>query len=284
MLLKKGGLVVLDAAFDAFADASGTSAPCEIMSVAAFLFEKGKSAQLDLEWRQLLEPFLNHLPPEKRVFRMSTFMAHQRPYDKLNDAEWLSLRRRLIESVSGTLEFAVVSSVSAEGYKKMLPIGDNNPNLNQRITRKDILGGPFTMCGIWTMRSLASYIGRKNRAGDIVFFFEAGDPDQQELCARINDIARSPLLSSRYRYGGHSFVPKQCHHALGAADMMAWEYRIGIEEHLRSGSFHPGPFFLQLFDMPVGAMHFSPVNVQIQTMVMVVEESNRWAEERDFDE
>lgn len=125
-------------------------------------------------------------------------------------------------------------------------------------------------------------LDRDKKVGDIAYAFEAGDPDQNELSDRITKISRSAYLSRRYHYGGHAFVPKQYHHALGAADMLAWEYRIGVAEARRSPSaFRAGPFFSQLFSAPIAALHFSLPNLEVQTMAEMIQQASRWEEERD---
>lgn len=155
-LFCNGGLL---AVFQAFADASGTSDPCRILSVASFLFEKDLADKLDEEWDRILDPFLSHVPPGKRYFHMTAFKEHAEPYDKLNEAGWLSLRHDLIESVSKSLEFAVVCSIVVGEYEEAVSLGDNDPNVEKRIDRRTLLGGPFTMCGIWTMDALSDHLG-----------------------------------------------------------------------------------------------------------------------------
>jgi hypothetical protein len=138
------------------------------------------------------------------------------------------------------------------------------------------------MCGISALEAISEHLRKKNVSGEVVYFFEAGDLGQDELEDRIKAVSKSTYYSERYRYGAHAFVPKTKHHALGAADMLAWEYRTGFAEYLKyTANYQPGLFFEQLFRGPVAALHFSKQHLQIRTLSLALQRVNHWAKERE---
>ena len=261
--------------FEAFSDFSGTQQKNDRLSVACFLYEKSASQKLDDFWKDRLDPILRPLPEHKRFFHMTEFMAHEPPYDLLHmsDGERLSIRHDLIESASKGLEFAAVCHLSVTDYDKEVP---------EHSHARKLMGGPLAMCGIWALDAISEHLNKKNVPGEIAYFFECGDLGQDELEQRIKQVSASRFYVERYRYGGHAFVPKTKHHALAAADMLAWEYRNGIEEYFKDPEAHrSGPFFEQLFSPPVTALHFSENNIRMRSLSESIQKAKHWARQRE---
>ena len=258
--------------FEAFADFGGTQQAHDTLSVACFLYEKSASQALDQAWENRLQPILGHLPEKKRFFHTFEFMTHAEPYDRLNEAEWLSLRHDLIQAATTNLAFAAVCHVSVPEYETEFPAGSHS---------RKTMGGPLAMCGIWALDAISEHLNEKNLPGEVAYFFEAGDLGQDELEDRIKEVSASSHYSERYRYGAHSFVPKTKHHALGAADMLAWEYRTGVNEYLKDPTYQPGPFFDQLFSAPIGAIHFSRHNIRVRNLSVSLQRAEDWARQRE---
>jgi hypothetical protein len=256
VLLPHGGFVVL---FESFGDASGTHKEADLLSVALFLFEKEASRALHEEWNAILWPILRDLPEKKRYFRMAKFMEREEPYHLLNGGERDSLRRRLIDSAHTHATVGVVASMRKSEYEAEI-----SPE-----SRK-LLGSPFTALYIWLMEQIASHASSVHKEAAVAYIIEAGDLDQDELEQALKAVSRDLRLSERCRYSGHSFQPKWANHALGAADMLAWEYRKGIERHLDKpdSEFGPRDIFLNvIFQNKVRGMHFSPTTIKIWEMV-----------------
>jgi hypothetical protein len=272
ILLPRGGFVVV---YQAYSDASETKSPSiphadRILSVANFIFSKDKTESLNNEWAELLEPVLQNEPLERRFFHMHDFFVRKPPYRRLSDGEHLALQRNLIDSAHKNMEFGVVGSVKFSEYEKVV---------DARV--REVMGSPFTMCNLWCMESLCDHLKSKNLEGDIAYAFEDGDPDKPELDTFLGKIASSNFLRQKYRYAGRSFMFKHQHHALGAADMLAWEYRNGIERHFKGPNEPQREFVHVLFEKPIGARHFSQPDIGFRTMSQMVERANRWAAERE---
>ena len=260
--------------YQAYADASEAKNPGipkeeRILSVANFIFSKDKAECLNNEWAHILEPVLRNEPPEKRFFHMHHFYTHKPPYHRLSDGEHLALQRDLIDSAHKNTEFGVVGSVQLSEYDRVV-----DPRT------REVMGGPFTMCNLWCMDSLCDYLKSKDLEGDIAYAFEDGDSDKLELDGFLSKIAASNYLRRKYRYAGRSFMFKHQHHALGSADMLAWEYRNGVELYFKNPDAPQREFVHVLFKKQIGARHFSPIDLGFRTMGQMIERANRWAAER----
>jgi hypothetical protein len=268
-MLPHGGFVV---AFEAYADSSGTQGP--VLSTASFVFEIEKSKDLHSEWSKILLPFLKDEPPEKQYFHMYEFFTRKKPYSGLTDGEWLALQRSLIDSAHATMEYGVVASVRLSDYENHLD-----------ESQKALLGGPFAMCNLWCMDALCEHLKGNGAIGDIAYLFEDGDSDKDNLEIILAKIEASKYLKYEHRYGGRTFLPKYKHHAFGAADMLAWEYRNGVTEYLGNPeTFEPRVFLDVLFEKPIGARHFSPINLKFRSMGQSLDIVRRRAHEaRDWD-
>jgi hypothetical protein len=204
-----------------YSDASGPE-PGTFLSVAAVFCEKEKAKELNRRWEQLLAPILKDQPANKRYFHMTEFMAHESPYDILHMTQGGrdALQRGLIDAIHDCVDLALIASVRTDEFAVS-------------TAPKDVLGGPHTMCCVWCIERFATHMDETNQLGEIACFLELGDREQDALGSYLNfQIAGNPSLNRRFRFGGHSFIPKTAHHALAAADMIAWEQRTASEKYL----------------------------------------------------
>ena len=256
--------------FEAYADASGFKGP--IVSVASFLFKKEDADALNEEWATILYPILKDEPRNKQYFHMHKLFARKHPYRHLSDGARDALQRDLIDSAHKHMEHGVVTSVRLVEYESEAATA----------YQKDKLGSPFVMCNIWCMAALAQHLESANLKGDIAYAFEDGDADKKDLEIRLAKIEASEYLRHKYRYfSGRTFLPKYAHHALGAADMLAWEFRNGAERYFESPEAKNRTFLDVLFQKPIGAQHLDPIQIRFRGLAESMDRANMWAEERD---
>jgi len=241
---------------EAFMDASGTGPPTQILSVSGYLLGKDESAQLHHEWADILQPIIGEMPETKRYFHMTDFMNRRHPYDRLNEAERAYLNRRLVDSINTHVAFGVSASVKRDEF--------NDANLPDKTA---VLGSAYTMCGLWCMDALAEHAVKSDPDCRIAYFFESGDKDEFQLKSFLDKMVANDEMAERLRYAGHASIPKHEHHALGAADMLAWEFRNGIENYLLRGNPEPRVFWELMMNKPILAEHFHPQKISIAFMV-----------------
>ena len=267
VLLPRGGFIVV---FQAYADAGGMNGP--IVSVASFLFKKDDADALNREWATILHPILKNEPRNKQHFHMHDFFTRKHPYAYLGEGARDALQRDLIDSAHKHMEHGVVTSVRKVDYEIEAAGAD----------QKAVLGSPFVMCNFWCMAALAEHLGRADLKGDIAYAFEDGDSDKADLEVRLAKIEASRYLRHKYRYySGRTFLAKCDHHALGAADMLAWEFRNAAEQYFESPEAEHRKFLDVLFQKPLGAQHLDPIQIRFRRLAESMDRANMWAEERD---
>ena len=242
---------------EAYFDASGVSDPARVLSVAGYLFDEAKCKTLNARWTELLEPFFYALPKNKRFFRMADFKERRiEPYCKMNDAERLSLHRELIDAASAAEPVVAMASVKRKDFE------------NSTDQQKRILVNPYLACSVWCMNSLAAHVSKALPGSKIAYFLEAGDPGQGDLLMFLDRVAGNAKMSERFRYESHSAVQKHANHALGVADILAWEYRTAIEQDILDQKLtDPRVFFNLMLKKPIDAIYLHPTNLSIHAMV-----------------
>lgn len=245
------------AILEAYFDASGVSDPARVLSVAAYLLESDACKALHKRWTELLHPFFGGLPENKRYFRMSDFKARViQPYSGMNEAERLSLHRDLLDAANEAVTLGVLASVKRQDFD----------GLTDRETHA--LGNPYMACSVCCMDALGQYLSKEQPDSTIAFFFASGDPGQGELYTFINRVAGNAELAEHYRYNSQASAYQHDNHALGAADMLAWEYRTAIEEDIldqKTGTARV--FFNVMLQKPMKIVHLHPANLSLQAMI-----------------
>jgi hypothetical protein len=278
ILLPRGGWVII---WEAYSDASLTRQSPNIpeadrfITVATFMFEASASRLVNEKWEAILEPVLKGLPPNKRFFHMTDLFEKRRPYTNFNEADKLGLQRQLIDSLQQHVEFGAVASVRLSEYEAVVN------ELPEGISKE--MGSAYAFLNLWCMDALAGHLRANKKEGDIAFIFEDGDSDKNDLDIRMAKIEASRYLKRRFRYyRGRTYMPKTGHHALAAADMLAWEYRNGIEKHFK---WHEPQRLMMyaMFDEPVHAQYFSETSIKFRSMAEMIERAKMWASERDGD-
>lgn len=97
------------------------------------------------------------------------------------------------------------------------------------------VGGRYSLCVMGVLTALGNKLAKDARPEAVHYIFEEGDDRQRHASRILNDIALTPELRQRFRYGGHSFLPKTAFPHFQAADLLAWEW----QQHFKSPDTKP---------------------------------------------
>jgi hypothetical protein len=217
-----GPILVLSGFFD------GTAAPKDpkLAGIAAYLFDDDGLVRFRDGWREIGAEFKRDYDYNLGHSFHATSCCGQRGYEIYEG--WVpELRGRLCRKLAGLTAATRLAGFAATcefpDYETFKTV---NPGL---ATRAGSLYAIVLMACIERVGYFARERGEKT-----FYWFERGDPKQDDANKILKEVQNDPKLCRRYAYFTHAFVPKDCSEtvALIAADILAWECQLNFSELL----------------------------------------------------
>lgn len=176
-------------------DESGTHA--DEITLAGYLFESKRLDEFCEKWESELKKF--DLP----FFHMVDCAHGTGIFNKIEKSDRLKIQMNLMRLIKRYSVNGIVANIkndrknSGEGFRSLVVCAAES------VVR-------------WAMAT--TYTGK------VGYYFEAGANGHGLVGDWFNDVARNPGSTGYYRYGGHSFLPKEGNPGVQAADLLAWQY------------------------------------------------------------
>ena len=183
-LLGKRDVAVL---VQSYFDESGDT---DILCVAGYIFQSGKSRKLDIEWRRML---LRYKLP---YFRMSACNQGTEPFDKLTKNECISVQKEAIALIGAFVVFGAAVTVDQSAFNKI-------------ITNKGFVRTPYEFCVWLVLTAVQVWMEDHKEAMKAAYFFEAGHAHQGMANTLMDNMFKNQSMKDTYRYKAHVFVDKK---------------------------------------------------------------------------
>lgn len=106
----------------------------------------------------------------------------------------------------------------------------NQTEIVQRV------GSPYSACLLHCITMAADLVRTRYPDQDVTYFFEAGCNKQREAEQFLYDLERNAQTRARLKINGHAFALKSKEIALGAADLLVWQWQRNYIELLRDSA------------------------------------------------
>ena len=200
VLIPPGGLALV--MIEAYFDESYSDAGPPVMVVAGYLVDRENLLAFNAEWAAMLTKY------ELPYFRMSALAHGNEPFDKLCLDQRIEVGKEAIAIINRRMKYGVSNSADINAFTAMID--------DERV------GEVYTFCARNMFHAVEEWADENDFQGQIAYFFEAGHKHQRQASFIMDQVARVPGMSEKFRYAGHSFVPKERLYGLQAADLFAW--------------------------------------------------------------
>jgi len=198
----------------AYFDETGThGAP--VVCVAGYLFDDDTALKFEALHTKRVRPLLP--ASAQGIFHAANCFSRCDEFDSLTRAQSNDIFDAMIEVLKSTLMYGILTEIETAVYEAEVK------RLGPKVRR--MVGSAYSICAIRCAENIAEWLTKRGGAGDVHYFFEAGNQYAGEAAYFFKQIESAPELKSRFRLGGYSFVPKQDAPQLQGADLLAWEWQ-----------------------------------------------------------
>jgi hypothetical protein len=251
--LPKGGYAMAFA--EMYFDESESTSP-KILCVAGYLFKKERCESLESLWSEIL--LQENLP----YFHMVECAHGNGIFEGFTKSRRIEIQTKLMDLLKSHMELGISITYDLR-YESLCP--------SAKMHGIDIVS-PYSLCSYFAMMQARKWAEENKFDGQISFFFEAGNTNQSQANHIMNEIFSVPELRAHYKYGAHSFIPKESSGALQCADILAWQWCKNVKERA-FGNMKPRADLFSLLEKPHFTIHFDK-----KTLIefnRVVDESNK---------
>ena len=166
--------------FEAYFDETGSHDDAEVLSIAGFILESNKAAEMRLRWQEVLD--VNQMP----FLHMKDFDGGGGPYRHLADAKRIAIQRQLHAILYDAAICGIVISVSKDAFI-------------QSGLRDSALPNPYALCCYLALIAVSRALGERRQLSHLSFFFEEGHRHQSmtnEPCHFYSAIMKRSLMRS----------------------------------------------------------------------------------------
>ena len=205
----------------AFCDETGTHSTAPLTCFGGYVFDRDGIDKFNQRWTSLLQPLRSR---GIKSFHAAPCNSGDAEFSKLSAAERNVLFGDLIDLVRSTAKVGMLAAIEDAVFSEVM-----SRNKVQAYT-----GTKYTACAIRALSIIAEWVNRENYQDQIEYLFESGNDSMGELDGMMRQIAGTPHLASRLRYGGHAFAPKYSSLPLQSADLWVWLWQKSFSEQKQS--------------------------------------------------
>lgn len=204
MILRDGGVVL---PLRAYFDESQSEDP-QVFCVAGYLFTKESAEAMEQPWRLILAEY--GLP----FFHMVDCAHGNKTCAHLSKDKREALQTRLFDLLKArmTCGFAVTFDMACEQELAKIKWPDGG----------DLT--PYSACCYFVLHLVGRWAQKYEKTGDrIVYAFEAGASGEKRANELMHRTFKIDVGGNRFRYAGHSYIPKGSYAGIECADALAWQ-------------------------------------------------------------
>lgn len=229
----------------------------KLLCVAGYLFRKEKRERLEREWNSVLKR--ESLP----YFRMVDCAQGSGVFQGFGKERRSQIQIELFDILKEHMETGISISFDLR-FDHLCP---------SAIYHGIDVVSPYSLCAYFCMMQGRKWASESKFEGEIAYFFESGHKHQTQANRIMNAVFDVPELRSYYRYGTHSFVPKDKVVALQCGDILAWQWSKYIKDK-RESRRKPRADLMSLLERPHFTIHFNEeVLVEFRRVVKKSNES-----------
>jgi len=199
----------------AYFDETGTHEGAPLVCVASYLFDSDAAVKFEALHAERVRPLL---PVSAHgIFHAASCFGCRDEFDSLTRTQSNDIFAAMLEALKSTMTYGMLTEIEAAVYDAEIK------RLGPRVRK--MVGSAYSICAIRCAENVAEWLTKRGIAGDVHYFFEAGNQYAGEAAYFFKQIESVPELKSRFRLGGYSFVQKQDAPQLQGADLLAWEWQ-----------------------------------------------------------
>ena len=209
--------IKLTAVLTAFCDESmsGPNADSEskITCVGGYLFNEDQQKSFSEQWSVILKPLKSKGISYFHAYNCFNRIDEPRnKWSNLNFAERYGLMGDLVTVIRSSAIMGFVAKIDDQIFDREMA----------RNKLQNSVGSKYAICTFRVLNFWGRWANENSLQGKIIYRFESGNEHEPELGYMLKQIADNPILSERFRYGTHSFEPKDAMLPLQAADLLMW--------------------------------------------------------------
>lgn len=199
----------------AYFDETGTHEGAPLVCVASYLFDSDAAVKFEALHIERVRPLLP--VSAQGIFHAASCFGRYDEFASLTRTQSNDIFAAMIDVLKVTMTYGMLTEIEAVVYDAEIK------RLGPQVRR--MVGSAYSLCAIRCAENIAEWLTKCGIAGDVHYFFEAGNRYAGEAAHFFKQIESAPELRSRFRLGGYSFVQKQDATQLQGADLLAWEWQ-----------------------------------------------------------
>lgn len=195
-------MILAETYFDESETADG-----RIFCVAGYVFQKDRLAALEDVWSAILVEFgLSH-------FHMVDCAHGNGEFARLTIEQRVEVQTKLFDALKEHMDHGICITFDTAAAEQF-----------QAATLHGVVGvDPYTLCAYSALHSAGIWARKQSEPIQVAYFFEAGSANQAQANRVMHKLFDDPPVADRFRYAGHSFIPKRNSAAIQCADILAWQ-------------------------------------------------------------